>query len=74
LTKSETVADAASCLNKAEHDEPVFVLRAHDPLAADAIRHWAFARFITRGDYKDATAVEAMKVAETMDQWRRNRG
>ncbi|MDZ7735921.1 MAG: hypothetical protein U5P41_07330 [Gammaproteobacteria bacterium] len=33
-TKSEAINNPGSCLNKAAADEPVFVLRAKDPLAA----------------------------------------
>lgn len=40
-TKSEVLRDSTSCLNKASAHEPVFVLRAHDPHAAQAIRLWA---------------------------------
>lgn len=40
-TKAEVLADPNSCLNKAGDDEPIFVLRANDPLAPEAIEKWA---------------------------------
>lgn len=30
-----------TCLEKAADDEPIFVLRAHDPIAADIVEIWA---------------------------------
>jgi hypothetical protein len=60
-----------SCLSKADLDEPVFVLRAHDRLAADTIRHWAGLRRMQRGP-SDAKAIEALECANQMDAWREN--
>lgn len=40
-TKAETIRDPNSCLNRAEFDEPVFVLRANDPVAAFIVEKWA---------------------------------
>lgn len=40
-TKSETLRDPQSGLNKASPHEPIFVLRAKDPHAAQTIRLWA---------------------------------
>ena len=40
-TKANLLLDPTSCLNKACTEEPVFLLRANDPVAAAAIRHWA---------------------------------
>lgn len=68
-TKAENLRDQESCLNRAKPDEPIFVLRASDPLAADAVRRWAHARGLRRGGY-DATYSEALKVADAMDEWR----
>ncbi len=41
MTKDETLADANSCFCKAQPDEPIFVLRAKDPLFAPTLRFWA---------------------------------
>ena len=40
MRKRDELSDPNSCLNKAADDEPVFVLRAHDASAPDAIRAW----------------------------------
>ena len=41
MIKANEIADPSSCLNRAAEDEPIFVLRAHDELAAGVVRHWA---------------------------------
>lgn len=41
MLKRDEIADPNSCLNKAADDEPIFVLRANDPKAANAVRNWA---------------------------------
>ena len=70
------------CLKKADPDEPVFVLLARDPLAADLVREWA-RRYLARkmldvqphGPPLTAKtrrkAREAMACADAMDGWRR---
>lgn len=40
MIKSEETTNPNSCLNQAEDDEPVFVLRAHDPLAPVIVSKW----------------------------------
>lgn len=64
------LANPASCLNKAAHDEPVFVLRANDPLAAQAVRLWA-AMAIGGAHHEPGKVQNALKLAEEMEQWRR---
>lgn len=62
------MADPKSCLGKADPEEPVFVLRAHDPVAASTIRTWVEQRVQRTGwrnEYDDALAV-----ADAMDAWR----
>lgn len=56
-----------SCLNRAAHDEPVFVLRAKDPIAAMAIRHWAT---MAHGIHEAEKISEAIHLADDMDTWR----
>lgn len=41
MIKREELAKSSSCLNRAEADEPVFVLRANDPIAPMVVRIWA---------------------------------
>ncbi len=57
-----------SCLNKAATDEPVFVLRAKDPMAAMTIRHWI--TMSSNGAHESSKLAEALKAADEMDAWR----
>ncbi len=41
MKKMDELTDPSSCINKAANDEPVFVLRANDPLAAGVVDYWA---------------------------------
>jgi hypothetical protein len=82
MTKRENLADPNSCLNKAEDDEPLFILRASDPLAPALVRLWASRhdRGVQEGTLlntlEDAgKSGSAMAVAAKMEGWRRtNRG
>lgn len=56
-----------ACYDKADIDEPIFVLRAQDRLAAFIVRLWAF--LADRGGTKPEIVAEAMKVADEMDAW-----
>lgn len=71
------------CYDKAEPNEPLFVLLARDPLAADLVRQWAdlatgsVARTpapMTLEEIKTIEkAAEALCCADAMDAWRRAR-
>jgi len=67
MNKLEQLKNPTSCLNKASPDEPVFVLRAKDPVAAMAVRHWAT---MAQDEHEMAKIASALKVAEEMEQWR----
>lgn len=41
MLRNEEIARIDSCLNRAKDDEPIFVLRANDELAAGIVRSWA---------------------------------
>jgi len=41
MLKRDELTNPNSCINKAEDDEPVFVLRANDELAAETVEVWA---------------------------------
>lgn len=69
MNKSETLKDPNSCLNKAHPTEPVFVLRAKDEAAAQAVRHWAT---MAHGVHEPAKIKEALAVADVMDKWRKH--
>lgn len=42
MIKSLELSSPNSCINKAADNEPVFVLRAHDMCAPEAVRYWAY--------------------------------
>jgi len=69
MNKSDELLQPTSCLNKALPDEPVFVLRANDPVAAQAIRHWAT---MARGFHEDGKIEEAIVVAHQFSEWRQD--
>lgn len=56
-----------ACLNNAERDEPIFVLRAQDKLAANVVRFWCD-RAQAAGVNKEKVA-EARAIADLMEAW-----
>ena len=66
MLKKNELRNPASCLNKASCDEPVFVLRAKDPLAPMAIRHWVT---MSEGNHSKEKLEEAMQLACEMEEW-----
>ena len=66
--KRYELADPNSCLNRAADDEPIFVLRAKDPLAAKSVEDWA-ARAVLSGLHDDK-AKAAYRFAQAMRAWR----
>jgi hypothetical protein len=52
---------------KADDDEPIFVLRAQDSLAADAVRHWA--ERAEQAGSTPAKVAEARDIADAMERW-----
>lgn len=75
-TKTENILDPNSCWNKAENDEPIFVIRANDPAAPDQIIIWANRYMLDKGGYRQMTPEqiakynEAMRTAEAMRRWK----
>lgn len=55
------------CYDKADPDEPIFVLRAQDALAADTVRFWAAQAHLRGVD--QAKVNEAHRCAELMEKW-----
>lgn len=56
-----------SCLSKARHDEPIFILLARDLLSAELVREWA-----TRAELNGARAekvAEARALAAQMEAY-----
>jgi len=62
-----TKRKGVACYDKAGLDEPLFVLRAQDRLAADLVREWADKA--ERGGTKPEIVADARLVAEEMDSW-----
>lgn len=67
MLKRLELSERQSCLNKAHSEEPLFVLRAKDPLAAQTVRHWAT---MSEGHHEPEKIKEALKLADQMDEWR----
>jgi hypothetical protein len=79
VIKRDEIANPNSCLNRAADDEPIFVLRANDELAAQMVRQWAELYFDTKKDDKfnitDAQRAkyrEARALSNEMESWHRN--
>ena len=68
MRKIDELSDPNSCLNKANDDEMVFVLVAHDYQAAsDAIRAWVASRILYgKNRPEDPKILSAMAVADRM--------
>ena len=62
------------CYAKAHPDEPIFVLRANDPLAPALVRTWAHSYATNCGEEptadQSAKILEAYQCARAMRQWR----
>lgn len=76
MIKNEELANPESCLNRAATDEPIFVLRANDPLAPIIVRYWAEHYIASKTDShgqcppKQAYKYhEALRSASLMDAW-----
>ena len=68
MTRSENLSDPNSCFNKANNDEPIFVLRAKDLTSIQVIAYWIHLRIQskmnTRLDTKMQNARELMAEME----------
>jgi hypothetical protein len=80
VRKVDALNDTNSCLSRADLDEPIFVLRAHDELAPGIVREWA-SRYIASkcetGSVSDAQVKKfqsAIALANAMEAWRREPG
>jgi len=63
----ERAARGEGCLGKAHPDEPVFVLRAQDALAADLVEKWAI--WARAAGCPNDKVNEAFSLAEDMRRW-----
>ena len=78
MVKSEEVAALGrgeGCLGRSQDDEPVFVLVARDKFSADTIRWWA-KQVVLKGQRSqvDPKILEALALADQMDEWREAHG
>lgn len=76
MGKRHELEEADSCLNRAADDEPLFVLRANDPLFGEIVRAWAAKyckRKVKARAYREREAVkhlEALAIAQEGEDWR----
>lgn len=70
MMKRDELCTNTSCFNKAASDEPIFVLRGKDPLAAQTVRLWAT---MAEGKHEAEKIAEALRLAELMDEWNRQK-
>jgi hypothetical protein len=63
----ERLANGQGCLGRADDDEPLFILRAQDRLAAPLV--WLWAELAHRLGVPKA--LEATAIAEDMNRWGR---
>jgi hypothetical protein len=68
-TADEQFALASSTLKRAHPDEPVFVLRGADVLAAKTVEYWAYLAHLNGAD--EVTVAGALKIARAMRDWKR---
>lgn len=76
MLKKDELANPDSCLNRSADDEPIFVLRANDPLAAKIVREWAF-QYVTLKQKLEPSLTEkqrkkyreANELSAAMDRW-----
>lgn len=72
MLKAQLLLDPKSCLNKASADEPVFVLRANDPAAPQAVRLWA--DMAEGGSLHSPEKIAgARNAADEMEAWQRKK-
>ena len=72
MLKRHEINDSESCLNRAEEDEPVFVLRAKDILAIPTVINW-IDRAADNGLHSDRLP-EAEQWVERANRWRAQKG
>lgn len=67
MNKAELLRNPTSCLGRAAPDEPVFLLRANDPLFAPTIRLWAA---MAQGGNLHEPEKIAMAMNEAAEGWK----
>jgi hypothetical protein len=72
MDKAQNLINRSSCLNKAETGEPLFILRANDPIAAQTVRMWAAMAEVTP-QHSEEKIASALRLADDMEKWRDSR-
>ena len=74
MIKREEIREPTSCLNRAEDDEPLFVLRAKDICGAETVMFWCSLR-LSAGKNQDGDdqIVDALRIVKAMTEWRHTR-
>ncbi|HKK06653.1 MAG TPA: hypothetical protein VKA50_12480 [Gammaproteobacteria bacterium] len=67
MLKKDELTHETSCLNKAAMDEPLFVVRAKDPLGSHLVAMWADA---AEGAHRKEKIESARDLAKQMREWR----
>ena len=62
-----TKNEGLSAVEKADPDEPLFVLRGQDILAPEIVREWAHRLRVSGGDA--AKVIDALNIADRMEEW-----
>lgn len=79
MRKTDELNDPMSCLNRANDDEPLFVLRANDALAPQLVRLWSARYFETKLGSSITHELSplqltkfraALALADAMERWR----
>lgn len=74
MIKYDELIDPNSCLNKAQANEPLFVLLGRDPAAADTIRFWINKRVeLGKNQPDDAQILEALGLAMAIEGYQSRR-
>lgn len=75
-TKTENILDPNSCWNRAESEEPVFILRANDDVAPANVILWAQQYLSSKGGLRNMNHTQvakyenALQIARQMREWR----
>lgn len=67
MIKRDEIATPSSCFNRADSEEPLFVLRANDENAPAAVMAWARDYVLFKGGWSAMTAKQKAKYTEAMD-------
>ena len=69
MRKQDEFNDPNSCLSRAGTYEPIFVIRAKDPLGSTVVRSWA-QQAEKQELHEPEKIAEARMLADVMDNWR----